>query len=47
MNIISMRKRIVVRTLSMTLRVRAKVLLHEWSMIFIIRRYPLNNSDVI
>ena len=47
MRFISIRNALLTRTLSMTLPVRAKVLLHVWSYEFMKRRYPLNNSDVI
>ena len=46
---ISRRKRIVDTDAvnDVTLRLRAKVLLHVWPYDFMTRRYPLNNSDVI
>ena len=47
MNIISINNALLTRTLSMTLRVIAKVLLHVYRMVFMTRRYPLNNSDAI
>ena len=34
-------------TLSMTLLVRAKVLLYVWTYDFLTRRYPMNNNFVI
>ena len=38
---------LLTRPLSMTLRLRAKVLLHVCSYDFMTWRYPLNDSDII